>query len=242
MFYLTLPSNSSLKYYPDNTLSKFTTQLAQPIALSGSWEVGLAEVQYPHSWHNIEEAWILYESASGFGLNLSLPSGLYDTPQQLIEELNALITARKRQHHVKFSYQPVTQKVSVSVTGGGSLEMSQNLQELFGMTSMPVRGKVEGKKVLDVKQGFDSLYIYCNIIEPRLVGDSEVPLLRIVPIEGQHGMTVTKIYNQIQYLPVLQKNFNSLEINIRKDTGELVPFESGKLVVTLHFREKKPYY
>ena len=38
-FYVTLPSNSSGAYYPDNTLSDFTTKLFKPIDLTGEWEV-----------------------------------------------------------------------------------------------------------------------------------------------------------------------------------------------------------
>ena len=44
MFYLTLPSNSSMNYYPDNTLAHYTTALAQEVDLSGRWEVGLSEI------------------------------------------------------------------------------------------------------------------------------------------------------------------------------------------------------
>ena len=45
-------------------------------------------------------------------------------------------------------------------------------------------GTHEGMHVVDVNQGFYSLYVYCNTIEPRPVGDTEVPLLHIVPIEA----------------------------------------------------------
>ena len=65
-------------------------------------------------------------------------------------------------------------------------------------------------------------------------------LLRIVPIEGHGGQMITKTYQHIYYLPLLQKHFSTIEIDIKKDTGERVPFELGKLVVTLHFRKQKP--
>ena len=32
-FYVTLPSNSSMSYYPDNTVTEYKTYLAQPISL-----------------------------------------------------------------------------------------------------------------------------------------------------------------------------------------------------------------
>ena len=52
-FYLTLPSNSSQQFFPDNTLTDFTTKLASTLELSGEWEVGLAEMMFPRSWYTI---------------------------------------------------------------------------------------------------------------------------------------------------------------------------------------------
>ena len=45
--------------------------------------------------------------------------------------------------------------------------------------------------VVDFRRGFESLYVYSSIVEPRLVGDKIAPLLRIVPIIGLHGEMVT---------------------------------------------------
>ena len=52
-FYLTLPSNSSEQYFPNNTLTDFTTKLASTIELTSEWEVGLAEIMFPRSWYTI---------------------------------------------------------------------------------------------------------------------------------------------------------------------------------------------
>ena len=54
-FYVTLPSNSSVEYFPDNKTSNFVTKLSRTLQLDGEWEVGLAEIVYPHSWYNIRE-------------------------------------------------------------------------------------------------------------------------------------------------------------------------------------------
>ena len=58
-FYLTLPSNSSEQYYPDNTLTHFTTKLHSDVSLNGDWEVGLADIMYPRNWYNIDNQHIL---------------------------------------------------------------------------------------------------------------------------------------------------------------------------------------
>ena len=43
-FYLTLPSNSSHQFYPNNTMTDFTTKLASTVELTNEWEIGRAHV------------------------------------------------------------------------------------------------------------------------------------------------------------------------------------------------------
>ena len=45
-FYLTLPSNSSSLYYPDNSQSNYTTQLAKELNNLDGYEVALVEMNY----------------------------------------------------------------------------------------------------------------------------------------------------------------------------------------------------
>ena len=54
-FYLTLLSNSSKLYFPQNTSTHFCTQLPKTIHLDGEWVVGLAELQYPCSFLSLQE-------------------------------------------------------------------------------------------------------------------------------------------------------------------------------------------
>ena len=49
-FYVTLPSNSSMQYFPDNKTSNFLTKLPGTLQLEEEWEVDLAERDYPHTW------------------------------------------------------------------------------------------------------------------------------------------------------------------------------------------------
>ena len=60
--YLTMPSNSSMNYFPNNTLTHYTTKLPKIMDLDGTWQIGLAEIHYPHSWYNVKnkEAWLIF--------------------------------------------------------------------------------------------------------------------------------------------------------------------------------------
>ena len=43
---------------------------------------------------------------------------------------------------------------------------------------------IEADDVVNLTQGFDTLYIYTDVVESRIVGDALAPLLRAVPISG----------------------------------------------------------
>jgi phenylalanyl-tRNA synthetase alpha subunit len=69
-FYFTLPSDSSANYHPDNMIARFVTKLLERIRLEGEYEMGLAEIVYPHTWYNVdnedEKYWVV---AIGVGRN-----------------------------------------------------------------------------------------------------------------------------------------------------------------------------
>lgn len=67
-----------------------------------------------------------------------------------------------------------------------------------------------------------------------------VPLIQIVPFKNDGKRRNTWVrFNPIQYLPVMDNQADSIEINIKRDNGEPVPFQDGKVVVKLHFRKIK---
>jgi hypothetical protein len=88
MFYLTLPSNSSMNYYPNNTLTHYTTKLQKITDLDGAWRIGLAEIQYPHSWYSVmnNEAWLkvhFYKESELQKHLVLLPDGYYSSAKRI---------------------------------------------------------------------------------------------------------------------------------------------------------------
>ncbi len=60
-FQLTLPSNASITFSPDNKPTNYTTTLPSPISLEGEWEAALIDIQYPHNWMNIaKDVYIIF--------------------------------------------------------------------------------------------------------------------------------------------------------------------------------------
>ena len=306
-FYLTLPSNASMKMYPDNTLAHYITDLPRLIDLTGEWECGLAEIQYPHTWYNI----VMYDTllflnetiAMGLTPIARISAGYYKSPMTLMNHvnkgLNSMTTDKVR---AKLSYSAITQKMtlhmtpgteftvphrsalgrmlgfepsvvsspsslaptapsllgsimSATITAAETISTDENPRQggrNIGLTPsanvfLPPKETPDGpytyRKVADhvvqMDQGFDTIYVYTDVVESSIVGDSVAPLLRALPVGGSHGETVSDRFTNIHYVPLLYSHFKSMEIDIRDDTGRRVPFEYGRVTVTLHFRRRR---
>ena len=91
----------------------------------------------------------------------------------------------------------------------------------------------------DVTRGLNSLYVYCPLVEPRMVGDAQLPLLKIIPAEGRDTEMVTRVFDPVQYCPLVLRRFQTVATDIRDDAGVNIPFEPRGVVVTLHCRKRK---
>ena len=239
-FYLVLPSNASMVTHLNNTLAQYITNLPRRISLSGAWECGLTEIHYPHDWYNVRNARLTVEHDGNVETDTYFEEGYYHSPKALATTLNGDKPGR-----VKFAYEPVTQKFVALVKSETKFTLYGDLPDILGFGSGGSNSSlapaarsmfVRAHSIVDLRRGFESLYVYSSIIEPRIVGDKIAPLLRIVPISGRHGEMVTARFDHVQYIPLLSREFGSVETEIRDDTGRPVPFERGKVTVTLHFR------
>ena len=91
-FHMILPSNSSMKTYPDNTLNHYVTALSNRIELGGDWEVALSEILFLSTWYNIQEDdCMLSIITPGSEIDMFLPDGFYSDVYQLVDRCNKMI-------------------------------------------------------------------------------------------------------------------------------------------------------
>ena len=244
--YITLPSNSSMKYFPDNTVTNYTTKLARPIELNGLWEVALVEIVYPHTWENVQRGgnklWI--DCGSGMYHGIAIPRIQYVSVEHFIEELQKTCSAECG-NSVTITYNPTSKRISFALQDKARVSISGRLARQLGFNSenITIKSNMECPNPVNLNWGLDTLYIYCNIVDSQLVGDTLAPLLRAINIQGAPGDTVYKSFNYPHYLPLTRLHIDTIEIDIRDDTGEKVPFVNGKVIVKLHFRQRKsPYF
>ena len=143
---------------------------------------------------------------------------------------------------VEFSYNTLSRKVTVRLQNHAEVVFRDMRYVLGFPPDKDISSTTTAEREADLEHGFYDLYIYCDIIQTQFVGDALVPLLRIVPVEGQDGQRVSKSFVRPQYVPVCRKQFETVEVNIKRDTGEPVPFGFGRVLLTLHFRQSRPLY
>lgn len=100
--------------------------------------------------------------------------------------------------------------------------------------------KMPASQPVDLHQNLRVFYVYCDLVKPSPVGNKLVPFLRDITTntDSSYGKQVeVKDENPIYY-PVLHNEFSTVEINICDELGNPMPFQFGRVVVSLHLRKK----
>ena len=101
-----------------------------------------------------------------------------------------------------------------------------------------------GDYPFDLSAGKQLLFIYVNINEYQYVGYTTASLIRVLdskqrlkngsPCEIEPTRRI--VFSNLEYKKLLSKNLQSIEIQLRTETGQLVPFAgTGKVILTLNF-------
>ena len=163
--------------------------------------------------------------------------------QNLIKHINQAIPYKLK---ARFSYHPNSGKCSVRIEGGQKIVFHPNFARMMGFNDNELNAYSEARTfmarfVIDLNAGFDHLFLYTDCIKPSVVGNTEAPLLCTVPVQRQWGRYTSHIFEHPHYFPVALTRLQQIEISIRSDSGNLVQFEKGKVVVTLHFKKKSVF-
>lgn len=260
-FYLTLISNSSLNYYPENKTSSFTIHLPNKIELYNNWEVAIVEIHYQYTFFNVTQNnnQINIEETDNENdkqcFTLEIEPGYYDDIEDIVCKVNDVV----KQHtmHECISINNTTKRIHPL--------QDQKLDEL-NIVSKEFQRTIKLQNRLALQLGFkpnenilnydksehacsillgipDQMLVYCGIIEPQLIGHEYARILRIIQSQPTDkrmifGQACHQEFNLLHYVPILKKEIETISIDIRDCMGNLMPFQYGTLTVKLHFREK----
>ena len=83
---------------------------------------------------------------------------------------------------------------------GGKLTFEKDLMKLLVLLGeYASRATYVTSREIDIYQGTYSIFVYCDVSEPRIVGDIMTPLLITIPIERSHGNYIHKRFEKMHY-------------------------------------------
>ncbi|KAL3086669.1 hypothetical protein niasHS_008182 [Heterodera schachtii] len=111
------------------------------------------------------------------------------------------------------------------------VEVSPQLAYILGFNNTEfMQPEIGAQFMPDMSGGVSSFHVYTpDLIEPMMIGDVTAPVLRIVTIRGNPDQVVEEQFFAIQYHKLLSKEVSEILIEIRTNSGSLMPFQYGTL-------------
>ena len=135
--------------------------------------------------------------------------------------------------------------------------ISKDLQNVLGMKILidcsepgktnkqannSVLSKTTGKFPIDLTGGCNTIFLYNDLVQNKILGDSRTELLRAIPLTEKLATGIQQQQNyqtfgNLQWRRVVKSSIESISVALRIVTGQLLPFLSrGRTNLTLHFR------
>ncbi len=245
-FHLTLPSNiDSSDYGISNKTSFFTTFLPYlKFKLEGKWKVALTSIIYPCNIFNVTEEMGEFEITNGVNhYNKKIKEGYYEDGLSLVQAINNEIPWRIKS---KLIFIKRNNKINFYMYHNEKFKFHPKLAEMLGLgeestilCSVKCKNKESLEKIVPSQMVNlhqpDSMFIYCNIISEVIVGNKYAPLLAVCKIDNdQYLNVVEKRILRPVYISLSSTTITSIIIKICDSRGELIKFQSGKTILTLH--------
>lgn len=202
-----------MKYFPENTTTRFTTQLQREISLKGQWVVGLSEIHIPCTMTHLQESeteieWTPCDDETP--VSKRIPHGLYKSHEEIVYHINHLPGLREAGIQIANArnangYMAIDaihkSECPPNVLPKNILRMSRKIQRILGFDKrlLPLPDWENSESIhLRFTRGIqrpasvpgclnralpDQLFVYTDICVPYTVGDTQTTLLRIVNLD-----------------------------------------------------------
>lgn len=242
--YITLVASDTSD--PKNTSSRFTTRLPETLHLSKDrHKIGLVDIIFPATIQNFAsggQLTIKYTDRVKNPTNpkktksndfIRVPGGHYESAQQLEQILNS---NKEVQPYVRFYFSKDNQhfKIEFDIGNVKEIYMQPDLAYFLGFEKNVFRQPTEAEHRVDYFNQTSVMYVYCDVIEPSIMGSKKHQLLQCCPVTGSFGQMIRQTFNPIRYVPILFDTLDSIRIEILSEQGRPIHFSYGSVVLLLH--------
>ena len=241
-FYITLPSESSKDLFPENNPSEYIVRLPHWIQLKGEWEIGLHSIAYTRRniIHRLDGT-ISYAYPEN-GTTRTATTGKtrkhYSSVDEYVSSINELLEeSHINKNEIEFTID-LTQKVTITLRDGYRVRLSREQAIVLGFMNFEDSAEtyyIKGTETGSYKANLyreTNIFVYCDIVQPQIVGDKLIPLVAIIPYQ-KTTETYETFYavENIHYIPVQTKAFQNIKVHLRSSTEESIPFEHGRAAI-----------
>ena len=145
-------------------------------------------------------------------------------------------------NNLKLKIRKADGKLHVPSAYQAQIKLNDDVARLLGFKNGTVikKGKSLTSEFAAVKSGgVHQMYVYTDCIHPQPHPDGNVSILRTVAIdEDREKNFISKRFQKIFYYPLKLRTITTISFDLYDDTGKHVVFDSGKVLIVLHFRKR----
>ena len=97
---------------------------------------------------------------------------------------------------------------------------------------------IETPKDDDKANELQSIFVYSDIVDYQIVGNTMATLMGVLPTKGAFKEPQSWQFNPLQYVPLQSNEISSITMKLCTPQGDPVQFLSGDSLCRLHFRRK----
>ena len=195
--------------------------------------------QYSEEWNvdiydTTAEPWYEMKTVKRF---LTLEDKLFTSRQHAVDYLNDVC----KPWNITFGLikdEKVTMTLNDDIT---VVEFSDDLCDILAFNKSKFSGKLTftAEDTLSLTRRIDYLYVYSNVCSLTRIGDTEAPLLTVIPFNPKSCKLMSeKVFKVPMYVDVSQTTIPVIDVEIRDGAGQLVPFHKDSVTtLRLHFKQ-----
>jgi hypothetical protein len=230
-FYITLINNK-----PD-----FSTLLKEKY-LERQYEVAVVGFMYDDAIKENLGSIIFYTNKSEFLFKYEV---IYYSTEKMEDFLNRInedieISLGKSENYTQFCYNLKQHRFEFKIKGL-LLEFEGSICQILDIKDdLTYFSDIISEIKEPIVSLIQELFIYTDIIESQMIGESSLKILQIITREGKENQTRKEIiFNNPHYANVNKTYINSINIQILDRNNKLVDFYSNtSIIIKLHFRVK----
>jgi len=122
-----------------------------------------------------------------------------------------------------------------------NVKFDNDLRDILAFDKNEYRGGTSytASNTLSLTRRIHYMYVYSNINKLVRIGDTQAPLLAILPFDSSKCVPhIERQFKYPMYISLARSRIAQMDIEIRDDAGQLIPFvEDALTTIRLHFRQ-----